>query len=139
LPDTDTILKDVKTHAEGSAALLAALGTLYVGGPVPLDELPYWFVDEYRPSKTDVAFGTGYVEEHNVEFQLYGEAAATLYGYHDTLNQRFDRATVTLTSGRFLACERQFSHRMKTRLVSKNNIPVYLAISRFRFKVDRTR
>lgn len=142
MPDTDTLLKDVKTHAEGDATLLAALGSLYFDATPPVDAYPYWFVSLYRPTKQDNAFGTRYIDEHNVEFHIYGTAMSTLSGYQDTLHARFDRATITMTSGGgvFLACERQFSHKRRTATMrDKNGAPIYQSISRYQIKVDKGR
>lgn len=137
--DTDTLLKDLKTHAEGDATLLAAFGTLYLDHQPSNTALPYWIVTNFQPSDVDDAFGHGYIEEYSVQFQMFHTAMATLASLHNTLNERFDRASISATSGTIIASRRIASHRTGTGLVSKDNLPVYHAFSRFLVKVNKLR
>jgi hypothetical protein len=138
MPDTDTILKDVKTRADGDATLFPALGAIYMGMAPPVAALPFWMFKKYRPSALDDAFGARYLEIHSIQFDIYATSMATLATYQDALHARFDRAAITMTAGTCIDCSREFSIVNDTGTY-KNGLPVFQSVSRYRVKIDRTR
>lgn len=137
---TDTILKDVKSHADGDATLSAALGAIYIDEDPPNSTLPYWKFSQLElSSSVEEAFGTGYLQNYEIQIDIYHTSFATLKSLQDTLHARFDRASISMTSGDCIRCQRTSNDAHKTLgMFDKNGSPVYMAVSTYWITVNKS-
>jgi hypothetical protein len=135
---TDTLLKDIKTKADGSATLAAAFGALYLDEVPANNTRPYWVVKEFGQANLEEAFGLGYTQNYKIQFDMFHTSLLTLKGLQDTLHALMDRASITMTSGTAIRCQRMMNTAYKSSGVDQLGRPIYMAVSRYYITVDKS-
>ncbi len=130
----------IKTAAEGAAGL-SALGTLYLDEDPPMTAIGYYKFANYSPNRPKFAMNTRYVEDHEIQFDIYHNSLSTCATYQDALHTLFDFWTNTISGTvRVIGTIRVMDMiRKTTHMTDKDGKPVFQAVSRYRFTVDKAR